>query len=380
MIEINEVTTQLAQKNDFASKALYQLTQEQQLIVLNISGLTTDSMKELAFRSTQLDALWLAQTTTADMLITLPALRLLIKKWPQWFPNNLETRHDLTRISAEHTIIWQIRNRHIDLSQKALIYGIVNITPDSFFDGGKYQTEAAVLARVAQMVAAGVDVIEVNGQSTRPDFDEVDDAVEIARTIPYINAIRATYPDILLAIDTYKVAVMRAAVAAGVDIINDVNGFGDDPAKLELLANSDVGILTMLNSRQREMNALTPEMHTLFAENIELLTNAGIQIERIALDQGIGYTNPPDSCQDYGKMLNVNKFNDFKRPIMIAISRKGYLGKLLELKKEDRLAMTLVTETLMYLQGAHVIRVHDVLETQQMVTLLDKIKTGYWLP
>lgn len=380
MLEICEVTPQLAQATDFASKALYQLSQEQQLLVLKITGLKPETMTKLALRSAQLDAIWLADTTTAEMLLTLPALRLLTKKWLHWFPDAIQAGQALSEISAAHTVIWQIRDWHIDLSQKALVYGIMNITPDSFFDGGKYQTEAAVLAHVAEMVAAGVDVIEVNGQTTRPGFVEVKSNIEIKRTIPYIKAIKATYPDILVAIDTYKLPVMQAAIEAGVDIINDVNGFSDNPAKLELLATSDVGVLTMLNSRQREMVALTPEMHDLFAQNLSLLTNAGIERRRIALDQGIGYANTPHSSQDYGMMLNINKFNDFKRPMMIAISRKGYLGKLLELKKEDRLNMTLVTETMMYLQGAHIIRVHDVLETRQMVTLLDKIKTGYWLP
>lgn len=380
MLEIHEITTELASQSDFASQALYQLSYDKQFVVLKFTGLTADIATTLAHRSAQLDGIWLAEANQASLLLSLPALRLLAQNWIAWVPTALTAGVQLAAISAEHAVIWQIRNRRIDLSQKALVYGIMNITPDSFFDGGKYQTEAAVLEHVAEMIAAGADVIEVNGQTTRPGFTEVTPVVEIERTIPYIKAIRAQYPDILIAIDTYKLPVMQAAIEAGVDIINDVNSFIDDPGKLSLMAQSDVGLLTMLNARTMDITELTAEMHTFFTENLTALTTAGIARDRIALDQGIGYSKVPHGEQDYGMMLNVGKFNDFKRPMMIAISRKGYLGNLLGLAKEDRLPMTLVAETLMYLQGGRIIRVHDIEETRQMVTLLDKIATGYWIP
>lgn len=379
MAVVRDITTLLTQRNDFTSKSLLQIIKKQRLIALEFSEMKPESLNKLAHRVAQLDGLWFAEDTHAQVLLTLPALRLLTNNWDGWFGVDPEITTQLSLINEQFALIWQVKNRRFDLSNKALIYAIMNITPDSFFDGGKYQTEAAVLEHVAEMVAAGAEVIEVNGQTTRPGYVEVTPEVEIERTIPYIKAIRQRYPDVVIAIDTYKLPVMEAAIAAGVDIINDVNSFEDDPAKLTLLANSNVGLLTMLNARNKDITELTPEMHAAFADNLALLTNAGIAYERIALDQGIGYSKVPHGVQDYGMMLNVDAFNDFKRPMMIAISRKGYLGNLLGLAKEDRLPMTLVAEALMYVRGGRILRVHDVAETRQLVTLLDTIASGYWL-
>lgn len=381
MLTVQEITN-LELHDDFASQALASLARQQRLLVLEFNDLTVTTRTQLAHRIAQLDGQWYISEngTAAKALITLAGLRLMIQNWLQWLPDEAPTLRQLEAIDSNYALIWQVRDRQFDLSKRAMVYAIMNITPDSFFDGGKYQTEAAVLAHVAEMVAAGADVIEVNGQTTRPGYVEVTPEVEIERTIPYIKAIRAQYPDIVIAIDTYKLPVMEAAIAAGVDIINDVNSFADDPAKLALLANSNVGLLTMLNARDKDITVMTPEMHEAFAENLNMLTEAGIAYERIALDQGIGYSKVPHGVQDYGMMLNVNQFNDFNRPMMVAISRKGYLGNLLGLAKEDRLAMTLVSEAVMYLRGGRIMRVHDVLETKQMVTLLDTIESGYWIP
>ncbi|MCM0599541.1 dihydropteroate synthase [Periweissella fabalis] len=379
MTSVRDITASLAQENDFTSQSLLQIVEKQRLIALEFTDIDAELLTKLAHRVAQLDGTWLAEAASAKVLLTLPGLRLLADNWDMWFGVDPLITQQLAAINEQFALIWQVKNKRFDLSQKAMIYAIMNITPDSFFDGGKYQTEAAVLEHVAEMIAAGADVIEVNGQTTRPGFVEVSPEVEINRTIPYIKAIRAEYPDIIIAIDTYKLPVMQAAIEAGVDIINDVNSFEDDPAKLALLGQSDVGLLTMLNARTKDITELTPEMYAAFADNLKLLTNAGIAKERIALDQGIGYSKVPHGVQDYGMMLNVDAFNDFQRPMMIAISRKGYLGNLLGLAKEDRLPMTLVAEALMYVRGGRILRVHDVEETRQLLTLLETIESGYWL-
>lgn len=379
MATVRDITTSLAQENNFTSQSLLQIVKKQRLIALEFSDTDAGLLTKLAHRIAQLDGTWLANATGAKVLLTLPGLRLLADNWDTWFGVDPVITAQLRAINNQFALIWQVKNKRFDLSQKAMIYAIMNITPDSFFDGGKYQTKAAVLEHVAEMIAAGADVIEVNGQTTRPGFVEVSPEVEIERTIPYIKAIRAQYPEMTIAIDTYKLPVMQAAIEAGVDIINDVNSFEDDPEKLTLLAKSDVGLLTMLNARTKDITELTPEMHAAFAANLKLLTDAGIARERIALDQGIGYSKVPHGVQDYGMMLNVDAFNDFQRPMMIAISRKGYLGNLLGLAKAERLPMTLVAEALMYVRGGRILRVHDVAATRQLVTLLDTIASGYWL-
>lgn len=166
-----------------------------------------------------------------------------------------------------------------------MIYGIMNITPDSFFDGGQYKTKDDVLNHVDAMLQAGADVIEVNGQTTRPGFTEVTPQVELDRTLPYIRAIKARFPEAVLAVDTYKYDVMQAVLEEGVSIINDVNAFTDDPRKLKLMADSRVGLLTMHSSRDQEYTDLTSSMRRFFEQNLAALTSHGIDIERIALDQ-----------------------------------------------------------------------------------------------
>jgi len=305
--------------------------------------------------------------------------RLLTKQWPQVYHNHATVQLQLTQIMKQYEVYWQAGIHRFNLTKRPMIYGIMNITPDSFYDGGRYETMDDVLNHVDDMLQAGADVIEVNGQTTRPGFKEVTPEVELDRTLPYIRAIKQRFPEAVLAIDTYKYPVMKAVVTEGVSIINDVNAFTDDPRKLALMADSRVGLLTMHSSRDQEYADLTSSMRHFFEHNLAELTSAGIDLERIALDQGIGYSKVAHGEQDYVMMRNIDEFNYLQRPMMVAISRKGYLGLLLGLKKEDRLPMTLVTEAAMMLKGGRIIRVHDVAETKQLITLLDRIENGYWL-
>lgn len=380
-MKIQDTTHQLSQAGDFASAALFQLAQDQERVVLTASGLTEGQQTELSQRLRQLDGIVQSTEQQLTALVTLPGLRLLAEHWSTWFPNEAQLQATLDAILASYTLDWQAGAHTFHLRDQPMVYGIMNITPDSFYDGGRYQTMDAVLAHVEDMLTAGADVIEVNGQTTRPGYTEITPALEIERTVPYIDAIMKRFPEAVLAIDTYKVPVMQAAIDAGVSIINDVNSFTDDPAKLALMAKSNVGLLTMLNGRQFDFKVMTPEMHQFFEDNLNALTAAGIDRNRIAIDQGLGYadTKVKNDDQDYVIMNNVGKFNDLNRPMMVAVSRKGYMGTLLDIPKDQRLPMTLVSETAMILNGGRIIRVHDVKETRQMVTLLKRIGEGYWL-
>ncbi|MCT3028048.1 dihydropteroate synthase [Pediococcus parvulus] len=292
---------------------------------------------------------------------------------------NSVSQEKLTEIYAQHGVYWNYGNQHRDLIQKPLIYGILNITPDSFYDGGRYFEPQKIMDRVAEMVAAGVDVIELGGQTTRPGFKEITADEELARIMPYVKQIHDSYPQVTLAVDTYKFEIMRDIVKDGeVDIINDVNAFTDDPRKLALLAPTKMGLLTMHSSRDTEYDNLTQEMRNFFKQNLDQLTTVGIDRDRIALDPGIGYAKVADGYQDYAMMRNIDQFNDFDRPTMIAISRKGFGAKLFGLKKEDRLSVTLIAETYMYLHGGNILRVHDITETKQLVKMLQTINNGYW--
>lgn len=380
-MKIQDTTHQLSQASDFASTALFQLAQDQERVVLTASELTEAQRNTLTQRLRQLDGIVQPTKQQLTALVTLPGLRLLAKHWSTWFPSDSQIQVTLDTILASYTLDWQAGAHTFHLRDQPMVYGIMNITPDSFYDGGRYQTMDAVLAHVEEMLTAGADVIEVNGQTTRPGYTEITPELEIERTVPYIDAIMKRFPEAVLAIDTYKVPVMQAAMDAGVSIINDVNSFTDDPAKLTLMAESNVGLLTMLNGRQFDFKVMTPEMHQFFEENINALTAAGIDRNRIAIDQGLGYADNKvkNDDQDYVIMNNVGKFNDLNRPMMVAVSRKGYMGTLLNIPKDQRLPMTLVSETAMILNGGRIIRVHDVQETRQMVTLLKRIGEGYWL-
>lgn len=380
-MKMQDTTHQLSQASDFASAALFQLAQDQERVVLTASELTEGQQTALSQRLRQLDGIVQSAGQQLTALVTLPGLRLLTEHWATWFPNEAQLQATLDAILASYALDWQAGAHTFHLRDQPMVYGIMNITPDSFYDGGRYQTMDAVLAHVEDMLTAGADVIEVNGQTTRPGYTEITPELEIERTVPYIDAIMKRFPEAVLAIDTYKVPVMQAAIDAGVSIINDVNSFTDDPAKLALMAKSNVGLLTMLNGRQFDFKVMTPEMHQFFEDNLNALTAAGIDRNRIAIDQGLGYadTKVKNDDQDYVIMNNVGKFNDLNRPMMVAVSRKGYMGTLLDIPKDQRLPMTLVSETAMILNGGRIIRVHDVKETRQMVTLLKRVGEGYWL-
>lgn len=283
----------------------------------------------------------------------------------------------LAKIIQNNSIFWKAGRFKFNLSKKPLIYGILNITPDSFYDGGWYQNKSDIAKRIEEMIESGVDVIEVGGQTTRPGFQEIAASEELDRIESTIKLIRSKYKNVAIAVDTYKYEVMEKVIK-NVDIINDVNAFTDDQRKLELLKQSDVGLLTMHSARDKNYSNLTGEMKNFFEKNIDDLTKSGIDIDRIALDQGVGYAKIADGYQDYAMMKNIDQFNYLRRPMMVAISRKGFGAKLFNLKKEDRLEVTLIAEAYMYLHGGRILRVHDLNETLQLVKMLDVIRNGYW--
>lgn len=375
-MKIKETTASLETATDVQSQALFSLAKKQQLVLIQFSELTSEEASKITDLIDQLDSYVQNATSQVTAMLNLSALHQLSSIWVKFFSTGAE---QLDEILENHRLLWRTGSFDYDLTNSAMIYAIMNNTPDSFYDGGYYQGETALLQHVEQMLEAGADVIEVNGQTTRPGFTEVDPQTEIERTIPLIKQIEQHFPGTNIAIDTYKVPVMEAALEAGVSIINDVNAFTDDPEKLALMAKSDVGLLTMRSSRGHEYHNLTQGMHEFFEQNIHDLTAAGIDFDRIAIDQGVGYSKVVHGTQDYSMIRNVAEFNDLRRPMMVAISRKGFLADLLGLAKDDRLPMTLVTEAAMYLDGGRILRVHDVKETKQLVTLLDQVKNSFWI-
>ncbi|WP_165964719.1 dihydropteroate synthase [Periweissella cryptocerci] len=373
-MQIKNISAEFINANDFAQKAVGQQIVKNDYVALEISPVNRQLITLLA----KFDATIVQQADNVQVLLTRAALPLLQE---QVAKIDSSAAKSVQAIIDEYAQIWQAGRFTFDTNKQAIIYGILNTSPDSFYDGDRYtNTLADVVSRAQAMVAAGANVIEIGGQTTRPGFTAIDPSVEIERVVPFIEAVKAAVPNAAIAIDTYKYPVMQAVIAAGVDIINDVNGFTDDSRKLALLANANVGLLTMHSAREKEYRNLTTSMVEFFTENLADLEAAGIARERIALDQGIGYNKAADALEDFAMMRNINELKQFGRPIMTAISNKGFAKTLFNLPREERLPATLIAETIMYLRGGKILRVHEVTETQQLVKLVDTIEAGYWLP
>lgn len=377
-MNISDKTEEFAHPDSFEAQIAYDTLRNARKIALQFTDLSEPEVVKLTKLLAAFDVPIRANKNSVQTVLPLTAFQLFMEHFKDRFQNSV-SQEKLTEIYAQHGVYWNYGNQHRDLIQKPLIYGILNITPDSFYDGGRYFEPQKIMDRVAEMVAAGVDVIELGGQTTRPGFKEITADEELARIMPYVKQIHDSYPQVTLAVDTYKFEIMRDIVKDGeVDIINDVNAFTDDPRKLALLAPTKMGLLTMHSSRDTEYDNLTQEMRNFFKQNLDQLTAVGIDRDRIALDPGIGYAKVADGYQDYAMIRNIDQFNDFDRPTMIAISRKGFGAKLFGLKKEDRLSVTLIAETYMYLHGGNILRVHDITETKQLVKMLQTINNGYW--
>lgn len=314
-------------------------------------------------------------TTQLDFTMPLGTLKSLYEHAGRFDDSYLID--SIEQIRANHVVRWACGRKNFDVTDRPVIYGILNVTPDSFYDGGRYDSKGTMTEQVAKLAKAGADVIEVGGQTTKPGFHEISPEEEIKRITPAINEIHDKFPQVTVAVDTYKLPVMKKALELGVDIINDVEAF-NTPEKRELMANSKCGLVTMHSSRDKEYSDLTREMSDFFEENLADLSAAGVDLDRVCLDEGIGYAKEPDGKQDFAMMRNIDQFNYLRRPMMIAISRKAFAKTLLGLKEDDRLPATLVAEAAMFLRGGRVLRVHDVGETVQLVKTLAAIGSGYW--
>lgn len=361
-----------------AEKVLLDQVQKEQKLVLNWNDIPSDCMQKVIDFIDHFDTSYEVKESSVQFLLPLIAIKPFINACEKTWNNDSNLLERINSVARENTIIWKAGRFCFDTIDKPIVYAILNITPDSFYDGGRYQTEEQIKKHVEEIVNAGADVIEVGGQTTKPGgYVEITPEEEISRVIPTIRYIHDNYPQIAVAVDTYKIPVMKAAIEAGVDIVNDVRAF-EDPEKVKLMAESNVGLVTMHSNRDTEYDNLTKVMCEFFTNNLRMLIDGGIDKDRIILDQGIGYAKVADGEQDYAMMRNINQLNRFGRPILVAISRKGFGKKLFNLDKEDRLPVTLVAETAMFMAGGRVIRAHDIAETKQLVDMIDVINRNYW--
>lgn len=257
------------------------------------------------------------------------------------------------------------KGRSLDLSRPQVM-GILNVTPDSFSDGSRYQQLDVALRHASQMVQAGATLIDIGGESTRPGAAEVPLEQELERVVPVVERLAAEL-DVWLSVDTYKAEVMRAAMAAGAHLINDIRAL-EAPDALAAAAEAQVPVCLMhMQGAPRTMQQaphyenLLGEVHAYFAQRIAACVAAGIPRERLILDPGFGFGKTLD--QNYELLARLDEFADFQLPLLVGMSRKSMVGQLLERPVEARLAGSLALALYASRRGAHIIRVHDVQET-----------------
>lgn len=256
----------------------------------------------------------------------------------------------------------------LDFSKKTYVMGILNVTPDSFSDGGKFNEVELAVEHAKEMVANGADIIDIGGESTRPGFAAVSAEEELKRVIPVIEAV-AKHVDVPLSIDTYKAAVAKQAIEAGAHMINDVWGAKADEQMAAVAAKYDVPIILMHNRRERNYQNFVRDVINDIFESITIAKKAGVKDEKIILDPGIGFAK--DYHENILMMRNLDKLVMLGYPVLLATSRKRMIGEALDLPVNERMEGTGATICYGIQKGCQMIRVHDVKEMSRMAKMVD---------
>ena len=263
-----------------------------------------------------------------------------------------------------------IGNTHFDIGSRTFIVGILNLTPDSFSDGGVYNSVGQAVARARQMVADGADIIEIGGESTRPGHVPVETEVELARVLPVLDALMPVIT-VPISIDTRKAAVAEIALQTGAALINDTSRFKDDPALAPICAKYGAVCCAMHSRDNMDYNDLLSDMIADLNESVDILQNAGVAPDQIILDPGIGFAKNAEHNLEI--MQNLFRFTALPYPIMLGASRKRFIGHVLDLPVEERLEGTIATSVLGVQHRCAFIRVHDVRENKRAIMMADAI-------
>lgn len=264
----------------------------------------------------------------------------------------------------------KIGNTEFKLGERTYVMGILNVTPDSFSDGGKFNNIEAALKKTKELIDDGADIIDIGGESTRPNFEVVKAEEEIKRVVPIIKAIKENF-DIPISIDTYKSETAKAAIEAGADLINDVWGFKKDKNMGKVAYEYGVPCILMHNREKAEYNNLMEDVISDLEESINIALEAGVKKENIILDPGIGFAKTLE--ENLKVMNNLEKIRDMGYPVLLGTSRKSMIGLTLDLPVDKRLEGTIATTVLGIVKGCEFIRVHDVLENKRACIMTDAI-------
>jgi dihydropteroate synthase len=262
----------------------------------------------------------------------------------------------------------QCKNYTLDYSKKTLIMGILNVTPDSFSDGGHYTTIEKAVEHAKQLVEDGADIIDIGGESTRPGHEPVPLEEELRRVIPVVEAVSKAV-DVPISIDTYKAETAKQAIEAGAHIINDVWGAKKEPEIAKVAAEYGVPIILMHNRINRNYSSFIRDVTQDVYESIFIAKQAGVTDEQIILDPGIGFAK--DVKQNIEMMQHLDVLVSLGYPVLLGTSRKSMIGKILDLPVNERVEGTGATVCYGIQKGCQIVRVHDVKEISRMAKMMD---------
>lgn len=268
----------------------------------------------------------------------------------------------------------RIGNKEFEASGHTYVMGILNVTPDSFSDGGKFLKMDDALFHVDEMIKEGMDIVDIGGESTRPGYEMVSEEEEISRVAPVIEKVKSEF-DIPISLDTYKSKVAIAGIDAGADMINDIWGLKYDDKLAGVIARSGVACCLVHNRKDADYKDYMQEMLFDFEEIIDLARKEGIKDEKIIVDPGIGFGKTYENNLEIINRLEV--LHSFGYPIMLGTSRKSVIGKALDLPESERVEGTLVTTAFAVKKGVMFVRVHDVKENVRAIKMTKEILYGH---
>lgn len=264
----------------------------------------------------------------------------------------------------------KIGNRDFDIKNKTYIMGILNVTPDSFSDGGKYNHLDAALFHAEEMLRDGADIIDIGGESTRPGHTVITDQEEISRVVPVIEAVKSRF-DVPVSIDTYKGAVAEAALKAGADLVNDIWGFKHDKKVADLTAQYKAACCLMHNRHKAVYEDFLSDLVKDMEECIKIAREAGVSDDRIILDPGVGFGKTYE--MNLEAIHHVDVLHQLGFPILLGTSRKSVIGLTLDLPADQRVEGTVATTVIGVMKGCAFVRVHDIKENKRAIQMTEAV-------
>lgn len=270
-----------------------------------------------------------------------------------------------------------VKGEKLFIGKETILMGILNVTPDSFSDGGEFFDRERAIERGVEMEREGAHIIDVGGESSRPGAESISEDEERRRVIPVIKDLRKRVK-CLISVDTYKASIAEEAIDNGADIVNDISGLRFDPRMVEVLKRKNVPFIIMHMKGTPKTMQINPyyenvieEIKVFFRERLEYLAKNDIDIERVILDPGIGFGKRQEDNERI--IANLDRFQEFNRPLLLGVSRKSFIGNILNLPPKQRLEGSISSGIIGIFNGAHILRIHDVKEFSKAVKVADRI-------